>query len=218
MYESEINLASERQITKPQGTIMKLINRAIILGAFGAFFSGSMPSFGAVIHNESMNGDLSGILTSPTVLALTPGANTIIAQMGNNGNSGATNGSDADYFTVTIGPGTSLTSITLDSYTFGPGNPGVSFAAYVAAAAFSGQGSSNINGSAFINASSGNILDDFTSSTAPLGQGIYSFWFQETSTNTVNYQLTLNVIPEPSTTLLGLTGLGLLLSSRRRKS
>jgi hypothetical protein len=197
---------------------MKLMKRTILLGASGAFFSVIVPSFGAVIHNESINGDLSGILTSPTVLALTPGANTIIAQMGNNGNSGATNGSDADYFTVTIGPGTSLTSITLDSYTFSPGNPGVSFAAYVTSAAFSGQGSGNINGSAFINASSGNILDDFTGSATPLGQGVYSFWFQETSANTVNYQVTLNVIPEPSTTLLGLTGLGLLLASRRRKS
>jgi hypothetical protein len=143
---------------------MKLMKRTILLGASGAFFSVIVPSFGAVIHNESINGDLSGILTSPTVLALTPSTNTLIAQMGNNGNSGAT------------------------------------------------------NGSAFINASSGNILDDFTGSAAPLGQGVYSFWFQETSANTVNYQVTLNVIPEPSTTLLGLTGLGLLLASRRRKS
>jgi hypothetical protein len=196
---------------------MKLIKQTTLLGVSGAFFSAIMPGFGAVIHSEFVNGDLSGLLASPAVLALTPGANTIIAQMGNNGNSGATNGSDADYFTVTIGPGFSLTSITLDSYTFSPGNPGVSFAGYIAAAAFSGQGSGNINGSAFINASSGNILDDFTGSPAPLGQGIYSFWFQETSANVVDYQLTLNVIPEPSTTLLGLTGLGLLLTSRRRR-
>ena len=150
-----------------------------------------------MIHNESLNGDLSGVFSNPSVLSLTPGANTIVAQTGSNGNTGTTNGSDADYFTITFAPGTSLASMTVDSYIFSPSNPGVSFAGYVGAAAFTGQGGGDIAGSAFYNSSSNNIFDDITG-LAPLGQGVYSFWFQETSLNCVDYQLTLNVLPEPS--------------------
>jgi hypothetical protein len=93
-----------------------------------------------VIHNESIHGDLSGSFAGPTLLSFMPGANTIIAQMGNNGNTGATLSSrDADYFTVTISPEHAIVSITVDTFTFSPNNPGVSFAAFVAATAFAGQ-------------------------------------------------------------------------------
>jgi hypothetical protein len=172
---------------------------------------------GAVIYNESVNRDLSGLFGSPTPLNLTTGANTIIARMGNNGNFGATNGSDADYLTVTSDSGASLVSITVDSYSFGPNNPGVSFAGYVAAAEFAGQAAQDIGGSMLFNASSGNILDNFTGGPSPLGAGTYSFWFQETSSNLVDYQLTLNLVPEPSTTLLGIFGASLFLANRRRR-
>jgi hypothetical protein len=189
-----------------------------LLAASSAFFLMIVPSLGAVIHSESINGDLSGIFGSPTPLNLTTGANIIIAQMGNNGSTGATlAGRDADYFTVTLDPSETLVSITVDSFTFSPNNPGVSFAGYIAAAAFAGQGEGDIDGSAFFNASSGNILDDFTGGAAPLGQGTYSFWFQETSNNIVDYQLTLNVIPEPSSALLGACGVSLFLVGRRRR-
>lgn len=189
-----------------------------LLAASSAFFLMIVPCLGAVVHNESINGDLSGIFGSPTPLNFTAGANTIIAQMGNNGGTGATlAGRDADYFTVTIDPSEALVSITVDSFIFSPNNPGVSFAGFIAAAAFTGQQAANIDGSAFFNASSGNILDDFTGGSILLGQGTYSFWFQETSDSIVNYQLTFNVVPEPSAALLGFTGIWLLLSSRRRR-
>lgn len=193
------------------------MKNASLFVASGAVLSSIIPCLGAVIYTESLNGDLSGSFINPTVISSTPGANTIIAQMGNNGNTGATYGSDADYFTVTLGPNVSLLSITLDSYLFTPNDLGVSFAGYVAAAAFTGQGSGDIDGGAFFNASSGNILDDFTGLSTPLGQGVYSFWFQETSSNRVDYQLTFNVVPEPSAALLGFSGFSLLLASRRRK-
>lgn len=192
------------------------MKKTSLLVASGVTLFSIIPCLGAVIYSESLNGDLSGSFANPQMIPLNPGANTLIAQMGNNGNSGATNGSDADYFTVTLDPGLSLLSITLDSYTFSPNNPGVSFGGYVAAAAFTGQGFGDIDGSAFIDVSSGNILDDFTGSPAPLGQGVYSFWFQETSANRVDYQLTFNVVPEPSAALLGFGGISLLLSGRRR--
>jgi len=189
-----------------------------LLAASSAIFLTIVPSLGAVIHNESIHGDLSGIFGTPTLLNLTLGENTIIAQMGNNGGTGATlAGRDADYFTVTLEPNETLVSITVDAFTFGPNNPGVSFAGYIAAAAFAGQEEEDIGGSAFFNASSGNILDDFTGGSTPLGQGTYSFWFQETSNNVVNYQLTFNVIPEPSSALLTAGGILFCLVSRRKK-
>jgi hypothetical protein len=193
------------------------MNSTRLITVLCALFLTVAPSPGAVIHSESINGDLSGIFASPTPLTLALGANTILAQIGNNGDTGATNNArDADYFTVTIGAGQALISLTVDSFTFGPNNPGVSFAGYVAAAAFAGQAQENIDGSAFFNASSGNILDDFTGGLPPLSAGVYSFWFQETSANVVNYQLTLNVVPEPSTALLGVAGVALMLTCRRR--
>ncbi len=186
------------------------------LAASSVFFLMIVSSHGAVIHNESTHGDLSGVFGKPSPLSLSPGANTIIAQMGNNGNTGATlNTRDADYFTVTLGPAEALVSITVDSFTFSPSNPGVSFAGYVAAATFTGQDELDIDGSAFFNATSGNILDDFTSGSAPLGQGTYSFWFQETSANIVNYQLTFQVVPEPSTSLMALAACSLAIRRRR---
>lgn len=189
-----------------------------LLAASSAFFLMIVPSLGVVIHNESIHGDLSGTFGTPTPLNLTLGENIIIAQMGNNGGTGATlAGRDADYFTVTLDPSETLVSITVDSFTFGPNNPGVSFAGYIAAAAFAGQEGGDIDGSAFFNAASGNILDDFTDGSAPLGQGTYSFWFQETSNNVVNYQLTFNVVPEPSSALLTAGGICLCLASRRKK-
>lgn len=107
--------------------------------------------------------------------------------------------------------------MTLDSYTFSPSNPGVSFAGYIPAAAFAGQAGGNIAGSSLFNASSGNLLVDFTGSSTPLGAGAYSFWFQETSANIVSYQLTLNVVPEPSSALLGACGVLLFIARRRRR-
>lgn len=192
------------------------MKQSTALAVSSVFFLMIISSHGAVIHNEATHGDLSGVFAKPSPLSLSPGANTIIAQMGNNGNTGATlNTRDADYFTVTLGPAAALVSITVDSFTFSPNNPGVSFAGYVAAAAFTGQDEPDIDGSAFFNATSGNILDDFTGGSAPLGQGTYSFWFQETSANIVNYQLTLQVVPEPSTSLLALAACAL--TNRRRR-
>lgn len=175
-----------------------------------------IPCTGAVIHSEATNGDLSGSFLSPTLLTLALGDNQIIAQMGVNSFTGATNGRDADYFTVTLPPGQFLQSLTISSYTFGATNPGASFAAYTAASAFTGQGGGDIDGLSLFNASSGNILDDFTGNTTPLSSGTYAFWFQETSAATVDYQLNLRVVPEPGSALLGAVSIGLWLVTRRR--
>lgn len=170
----------------------------------------------AVIFNEATSGDLSGDPSAPTMTMVTLGANTIIGQIGNNGNTGATNGNDADYIFFELGAGFEITELTIDAYSASPGNPGSSFLGHVAANQFAGQTSGDIDGSALINASSGDVLPSITGG-GNLTAGNHAFWIQETSANTVDYQITFNVIPEPSSTALCLLGITVLLA-RRRKS
>jgi hypothetical protein len=54
------------------------------------------------------------------------------------------------------------------------------------------------------------------SSTQPLSAGTYAFWFQETANTTVDYQLTLTVVPEVATTVLSASTLLLCLFHRVR--
>ena len=168
-------------------------------------------SYGAVVYNEGTSGDLSGNLAAPTAIASINGDNTVIGGVGNNGNTGATNGSDADYFSLVVPAGRSLTSITVDSYLFSGGNPGSSFFGYVAGTGFTGQGGGDVDAFQLFNAGTGNLI----SSSLPLGPGTYSFWIQETTPTTVNYQLTFTQVPEPATA--GMLALGSLVFVGMRK-
>lgn len=176
----------------------------------------------AVIYQESLDGDLSGAFASPTAVTLSSGVNSIIGQTGNNGNGGAIGGTgtavsrDADYFTFSVTAGQVVNSISIASYTFSPSDPGVSFMGFRMAASFSGQGSGDIDGQSLFNASSGDIISGLTGSST-LGPGDYSVWVQETSDNVVDYQLDINVVPEPSSALLViLGGCGFVLRRSRR--
>lgn len=175
----------------------------------------SSPLFSDVIFDEGASGDLSGNLASPTPLDVMIGDNTVIGQVGENGNTGATDGSDADYFTVVIEMGELLTSINVDSRS----GAGQSFFAYTTAAAFNGQTGSDIDGQVLFNNSSGEVLDNLTGGLTPLGPGTYSFWVQETASTTVDYSFTLTVasaVPEPTSMMFGVLGCcGLVLRRKR---
>ena len=120
----------------------------------------------------------------------------------------------ADYFTLVLGSDESLASIRVDAYTFGPANPNVSFLAYTVGDVFTGQDFGDIDGNTLFNAASGDLLGQLAG--GPLGAGTYSFWVQETSATLVDYQLTFEVVPEPSTAaLLGLGLMSVALSRRR---
>ncbi|MEO0795178.1 MAG: PEP-CTERM sorting domain-containing protein [Verrucomicrobiota bacterium] len=146
-------------------------------------------------------GDFSGDFSAPTVIPfpLAPVTVDVTGQIGNNGDTGATNGNDADYFTVEIPQGLSVVSIFVEDYTFSPGNPNVSFLGFVSGSSFGGQTAGDIDGSVLVNASSGEILDNLLGGSGELSAGNYSFWLQETSANVVDYRISFTTVPEPST-------------------
>ncbi|MBB6430202.1 PEP-CTERM sorting domain-containing protein [Algisphaera agarilytica] len=165
------------------------------------------------VHDETVDGDLSGAFGSPTGLTFNLGANTVIGGVGTNGNTGATNGSDADYFTFTLGTGQSLDAIVVDSYTSDTNAGDLAFSAYVAGNAFAGQGGGNIDASALFNNTSSNIFPTIL----PLGEGDHAFWIQQTASGNYFYEITFNVVPEPATAGLLMAGTALAAFGRRRQ-
>jgi len=183
-------------------------NLTLVLAIFAILSAAT--SYGAVVYDEASSGDLSGLFGTPTPLVLANGANTIIGGIGNNGNLGAVNNSgatipfDADYFSFTVQPNASISSITIDIFTF-MGSPDLSFFAYVAGSEFSGQAIGDIDGFVFFDAGSGDVLLGLAG--GPLEAGTYSFWLQETINSLVDYQITFTQVPEPSAAMLFTLGL-----------
>jgi hypothetical protein len=133
--------------------------------------------------------------------------------MGQTGDLGATNGSDADYLSLIVPDGLEVVAITVESYLFsGGGNPGGgSFLAYGEGADFMGQGFGDIDGYVIFAADAENLLPGLRQdifgevSQTSLGAGEHAFWLQETNPTVVEYSLAFEVVPEP--TSLGLLAL-----------
>ncbi|MEM7401844.1 MAG: hypothetical protein AAF304_07850 [Pseudomonadota bacterium] len=163
----------------------------------------------ATIYDEGVNGDLSGVFSAPALLSVSVGPNTVIGQVGNNGNTGAVGGQDADYFTFTVPVNFLLNSITVDSYMFtGDAGEDGSFFGYVAGNSFTGQGSGSIDGFEIIDESDGEILDNLLSfdPISVLSAGDYAFWVQETGNSIVDYQITFGIVPVPVPAAIWLFG------------
>ena len=171
----------------------------------------------ATVWSESVQGDLSGNRTAPSVVALLPGDNDVIA---------TSQGGDLEYFRVTVPTGAQLAGIALRSYSafdvsFIGVQQGSTFTVDAAAAqpddlygyAHFGPGQVNTN-----------ILDDIGAGfdaqgfTPPLPAGTYTFWVQQLSGAT-NYDLNFQVAPVPEPGALGLlavAAVGAGRSTRRR--
>jgi hypothetical protein len=172
----------------------------------------------AVIYNEIPDGDLSGVPGSPTSLGSLPaGAHTV---------SGSFGGGDFDLVTLSLGSGKQLNSIVLDNYN----GPSLSFVGLQSGSTWTEALGATINPAnlmGWTHISTGligtNILDDIGLGAGapgfvpPLPAGSYTFLFQETGSQTFDYSLTFNVVPEPSTILLAAFGLAGLVAWRWRK-
>lgn len=173
---------------------------------------------GEVVHDESIDGDLSddGFATTDLgVLGL--GSSLVI------GSVTATPEEDPDYFTFEIAAGQQLSMIVLAQYA-----PDVIGQQSFIAMQEGPQVTSDFDTSVFLGATliggeagaleGDDILDNIGDPiyggqgfTGPLGAGVYSVWFQENG-GFVGYTFDFVVVPGPAT-VLGLMGLGL----RRRR-
>ena len=186
-----------------------------VLAALCLLWAGSQVLYGAVLWNEAVDGELPGEFASPQVVAATFGELTVTGTIGRNGNSGATDGSDADYLAIMVPEGLEIISLSVEGYSSIEGNPGGgSFLGYRAASSFEGQGFSDIDGWVIFSDEFPDLLPALEQSS--LGEGNHAFWIQETNPSIVEYSLSFQVVPEPSHGLLvGLASL-LILGLRRR--
>jgi hypothetical protein len=172
----------------------------------------------AVLHDESVQGDLSGNRLDPTRRTLALGTNSVIA---------TTVPLDLEYLTLTVPSGLALSQIVLAEFT------GDSFVSFIAvqrgdimsvtpaattAAGLLGWAHFSAVGSDFLPTmgSSGGGAEGFT---PPLQAGTYAFWIQEIDAP-VQYRLDFNVtaIPEPAQWVLMSLGLIALRALRRKEA
>ncbi|MEM9415468.1 MAG: PEP-CTERM sorting domain-containing protein [Planctomycetota bacterium] len=189
-----------------------------VLVAFGTLGMITHSSATAADYDESINGELSGDQANPTAWALDLGTNTITGTT-------VDNPLDRDFFMVTIGAGQSLDSLVLTSFTGDPANNEAFMAVDDQAGFDTLINPTDYLGTTLIGA--GDIGDDALDLlgatefggdgfTGPLGEGTYTFWFQETGGPT-SYTFTATVVPEPGSVAALLLGAGGLMARRRRR-
>ena len=182
----------------------------------------AMSSHSFAAYDESELGDLSGDIANPSllivlsdlilsdsegnVIEIIKADNTISGTVGNNGNTGATNGSDADVFRFSFIPSVTLSAINVISSS----GDDQSFIGYAAGQSFSGQTASDVDGFTLFGNSSGNILDELIG--GPVSGGDHVFWIQETANLVQSYELefVFDTTPVPVPAAVWLFGSGIL--------
>lgn len=185
-----------------------MVPRYLILAALFALSSGVFSSAqGAVVYNESVAGDLSNSGSSPTLMHVGLGSNLI---SGSTGFGPA--GIDRDYFSITVGSGAVVSSLTVLPGTSVGGDvsfigvqvgPQVTVATDASTAAgllgWMHYGEGNVNRDILPRIGTGEGATGFT---GPLGAGTYSFWVQDFDNAPVTYDFDLTLtaataVPEP---------------------
>lgn len=172
-----------------------------------------------VVHDESVDGELSDDGANPTFLTFSVGANEVI---------GSTTNSplDRDLWTFIIGADQQLDSVFLRNYdttedaSFFAVESGNQITSFGSAAGLLG---STLVGSAPGAQQGDDVLDDLGGAlfggagfSGPLGPGQYTFWFQETAANTnYNFEFNVSAVPEPGSFAVLALGLPWMLRRRR---
>jgi hypothetical protein len=206
-------------------------SKVLVSVSIGAILFLASASRGAVIWNETVNGDLSNNQAAPTSFNLAPGTSSVI---------GTVNGStdSQDWVEVTIPAGFQLSGYTLASYvsTDAQGFTGVQAGTTFVGSAFSagsylgythfGTGAQNASEPAGSNVGD-NLLpimgDNINQSpgslgfTPPLPAGPYTFLIQQLGASTAyQFDFAVTSVPEPASLGLLLGGAIMTCMSRRR--
>jgi len=186
--------------------------------SIGAILASAAATSGAVLHDEDIDGDLSGDGLSPNRFALALGSNELLATSIRN---------DREYVRLTVPTGTILSSVVLTRYI---GLDLIGFIGVQRGETFtepsSGTNVANLLGWAHYGPVFGDLPRDYLSDigmgpgaigfTGALGANDYTFWIQQTGSVAVTYTFDFVVtIPAPGS-IAGLAGL-LALSARRRR-
>ncbi len=205
--------------TGPPKFIPEMIPRVFSVPAalvLSVNFFASPASKGATLWNEEVDGDLPGDFSSPQALVVAPGENTFSGSIGDNGDTGATDGGDADYLSLLVPDGLEIVSISVQTYSFFDGNPGGgSFLGYRPGSDFAGQGFDDIDAWTLFFEEGLDILPDLGLDS--LAAGPHAFWLQETNPAVVDYTLSIEVVPEPSAGALLIVAALLTVAGRRRR-
>ena len=172
---------------------------------------------GAVVYSESIDGELSGIHTSPTPLTLDVGSNSLLGDL-------AGGGTDVDLLSLVVPTGAELVAIRLAA--FSGGGAGSFFGMQPGSILSSPPSSTFPDAIGYVLISGGlvgtDVLDEVVfgppfNFQQPLPAGEYAVWLNETGAAS-SYELNFEVaaIPEPSLpAVLGLSAL-VLLPRRKR--
>ena len=145
----------------------------------------------AAVWNEATQGDISGNRQSPSLLALTPGTNSINA---------TTSGGDQEYLRLAVPAGGRIESLILRSYA---SPDGVAFIAIQQGTAFTEDPSSpnpaNLLGYSHFGTGAGNVGANLLTAmgTPALTAPNYTLWIQQLGAATT-YQLDVVATPEPA--------------------
>jgi hypothetical protein len=166
------------------------------------------PLFGAIVYNESVNGDLSNIGSTPTAIAVGIGSNQIVGSTGR----GSDNVLDRDYFTFVVPMGALLTSVFEVAGTVSAGNfafIGLQAGSVVSVDPTGGTAAGLLGWTHYLTVNATTDVLPLMNTTAngasgfvtPLGPGAYSVWIQELSGGSYPYafDITLTAVPEPGT-------------------
>ncbi len=169
----------------------------------------------AIVHIESVDGDLSGSGVAPTSIAVAAGSNEIYGSTGRSVETGV----DRDYFVISVPTGHQIVAMIEKAGTTSVG--GVAFLAVqagdqVTVPTDTPDATGLLGWLHYFGATEDtDILDDLgqggfgaTDFVPPLPAGDYAFWIQDTGLGSANYGFDIVIAaPEPGTAAVALVGL-----------
>lgn len=197
----------------------------LVLAALPLWLPGSAAA--ATIHDEAVNGDLSGDGLAPNSLTVSAGSNQIFGTTGRD----AVTGVDRDYFTITVPLGyqfVSLIELPGTTVVGGISFLGIQTGSQVTVPTNAADATGLLGWTHYGPAAApldilpavGIPIAGSTGFTPPLGAGAYAFWIQDTGAGSSSYgfDIVIAAVPEPGAAAVVWLGLMALGVARARRS